>query len=503
MKDLEHRWKPEYFRLIEMREYEAAIRLLVAQLSALDSAFVNADGRYFDRELDESLKKVSDEVFKGSDIQGAAPFTPKSILHIASALYDRGGHTGVIIDYVQSMPDYSHEIVVDDVPEVFAFQAASTRVFAHERIEVLRGLGCKVTILTGTLLDRLRQIHAIGARYEFLLLHHHPWDPLPVIAAHAFPRKVILELHADNSLTLGLSSGWDVACYRGLAVTFLQASLPGNPFYLIPLTSFQEGVVLPTVQDGPPWVTATAGSNVSKVIPFESSDYWEFIGELVSRFDVTHYHIGPVNPTLVEMKRTYTEKYPKLKERMIFDIPRSDLAETSIRFAHLYIDSFPIGGGKTVVDALALGIPAVVIPNGFNDFLTNIEYAETCEMGFRGFEDFSKWFTRFEKENAFRLETRRKVKTFYETNHSRAALSSALNAMVRGEAPRVSKTRAPVIDLPKSKLYAAEIDRILSNGGTQSAASFGYQCAKRIYKILRGVPGVETSAIFIKRKMGR
>jgi hypothetical protein len=488
-------WKKANSAVSFQTQFDEKIRFLATTIGAVDRAFVNAESLYFFPELDREIELFARDYSHDRPQSGTRESTSEDrplMLHFASALYDSGGHTAVIVDYVREFSNFRHLLIVDDIPHALGFHAAPSSVLAKTRIAQLKELGCEVRLLSGSLQNRLGELISAHIQAEILILHHHPWDALPVIAAHTFSKRVVLELHSDNAMTLGLSSGWDIVCYRAVTIEFLRKQLPDSRFFLVPLTSFYEGrASAESVPDEEPFFTVSAVLNPNKVSPFGESDYFSVIARMTEKLGSVHYHIGYESESFRQSVEETEAKYPGFKQRFIIQSPSPDLSKMVFARASLYIDSFPVGGGKAIVDALALSRPVVAFPNSFNDLMNNREFSSALGLEFKNADAFIAWVERFKGDEKMRASHHEAGLRYYRDHHSKKAFLKGMQSLLSERQAEVTCGFSPVMDAELSVAYA----KTALSQVTATQEVFIRRVAKWLYKKTRWIPGLDGIAL--------
>lgn len=122
------------------------------------------------------------------------------VLHVATTVYDTGGHTRLIENWVTSGADMSHSLVLLDQRQ------------NNVRPELIAGVaesGGKLILLpaVSTLIDQARRLRSVAqSGYDCVILHHHPYDvvPLAALATVDCPPVAVMN-HADHIYWLGVS----------------------------------------------------------------------------------------------------------------------------------------------------------------------------------------------------------------------------------------------------------------------------------------------------------
>lgn len=134
---------------------------------------------------------------------------PRRVLHVATTIYDIGGHTRLIENWIKKdeaavhslmLLDQRHHRIRDDLAEQVAASGGELMVLPAD---------C-------SLLDKARRLRrAAQAGYDFVVLHHHPNDVVPLVALSTVdcPPVAIMN-HADHVFWLGVSVADAVIDFR-------------------------------------------------------------------------------------------------------------------------------------------------------------------------------------------------------------------------------------------------------------------------------------------------
>ena len=87
------------------------------------------------------------------------------------------------------------------------------------------------------------------------------------------------------------------------------------------------------------------------------SSYLDVLTERFAARDGAHVHIGPLSAEQRLRVHQYLDKL-RCRERFVHTEHVPDLASALSELApSVYIDSYPIGGGKAIIEAMAAGLP--------------------------------------------------------------------------------------------------------------------------------------------------
>lgn len=106
-------------------------------------------------------------------------------------------------------------------------------------------------------------------------------------------------------------------------------------------------------------VVASAG----RYVKFQEPAFWQAVVDLLREFPEMYYVVmGPDESQIPFLERVLT---PESRARIRFVSWRGDSYLRALLLADVLIDTFPSGGGGTLLDPLALGIPCVSFENNY------------------------------------------------------------------------------------------------------------------------------------------
>jgi hypothetical protein len=183
---------------------EATLRWLSL---AATVAWVAHPGRYADERLEsvalrigERLEPRDDRAAQGMDAPRRGESGRRRVLHVATTVYEVGGHTRLIESWMKNDDSSVHSLIL-----------------LHQRGERIRGAlaeriaasGGELIVLPDDcpLMEKARRLrHAARSGCDCIILHTHPNDVVPLVAlASSQCPPVALMNHADHAFWLGVS----------------------------------------------------------------------------------------------------------------------------------------------------------------------------------------------------------------------------------------------------------------------------------------------------------
>jgi hypothetical protein len=299
----------------------------------------------------------------------AAPTPPARYDHdltvyVATELPVPGGHTFVIRDLIRARPDGRHVVLLSaglgrttepDTEDLFG-PGVDVEVAPHRRTaDILEWL-----------LDRLA---ALAPGRAFWV--QHPQDAVATAACQpGLAAEMLFIHHNDHRLTLGLHVPHTRHVdFRpaGLANCAHVLGIPDT--LLIPLTA---GAPLPPsdVSDGP-LTTASSGSWAKYGSPYPHR-YQDLVPDIIETTGGRHVHVGYVPPWQVAGISAQLS-YTGIPQNRFVNIRSTRSLRDTLRDegVDVYIDSFPLGGCRSVVEAMSVGIPVIAHHHPVSELLSN------------------------------------------------------------------------------------------------------------------------------------
>ena len=330
---------------------------------ATEYALNHNTGYYFSPSIEKFYCELGSS-FK-TDLAGIM-YTPNSFLHVMTQGYLSGGHTRVVERWIEQSEEYQKQSVIFTVGQEYSLPRLEKAINKKGEIFVIdKNLKLKEKI------DYLRKI---ASEYEFIVLHVHMNDPLPLIAfsCENFERPVLFYNHASHQFWLGKSiadvvldieENDIVTCkYRGVA----NNAFLGVPTYAEVHNKSKEEVIalrkklnLPVNKN----IIMTAGSD-AKYHPICGASYKDFFAEL-NNGDNFFVVIG-VNPDTSFWRgiKRLIGSHIIIKKPIQFGQAFLDY----MKAADLFLDSYPVCGGTVVIDAISVGTTALSLRSAYPQF---------------------------------------------------------------------------------------------------------------------------------------
>lgn len=297
----------------------------------------------------------------------AAPYKPQTILHVMTEAYVTGGHTRCVERWAQNMSEYKHSCVVlnqqAELPEqLFKIMQASGGEFFRYPV-------------AQPMIEKAKELRQLASAYQYVVLHIHMNDPTALIAfgTKEFQRPIIFFNHADHIFWLGVSIadcvadltkfGHNITCQQRGAVKSEILGIPcdSSEILTIDKKSGREKLGIPLNQK----IIFSSGSE-NKFIPLKRPDFSDIITDIIhENKDVVFYIAG-----VKENKIFWPKLLKKFPNNLIIKGYLHYLQEFPyyLAAADLVIDSYPVGGGTALNDAIRAGKPVITLNKGSDSY---------------------------------------------------------------------------------------------------------------------------------------
>lgn len=334
------------------------IAAVYAQIAA-DHAVWNHAGIWTSPKMEEMLLAIGrqlkpDRIGKTSARKDSRP----RVLHVLTEAYGIGGHTRLVWRWIQEDRTRSHSV---------ALTRQGGTPMPQALIDAVRSSGGDVAFLDkkmGGLLARARALRELSVGFDYVVLHVHPYDVVPVIA---FAEKqdcppVILLNHADHLFWVGVSVSDVVAHIRdsGLKLSRERRGIEEDRCVILPIP-----VNLPNRQLAPAQARKQLGLRENAVVLLTIAAPFKY--EPI--FRETSF-IDAVLPTLNQNEKLVLlvvgpkpsgqwERGVRESNGKIRVYGKREDTEIFYQAADIYLDSFPAASLTSMLEAAGYEVPLV------------------------------------------------------------------------------------------------------------------------------------------------
>lgn len=311
-------------------------------------------------QLDAIVQRLSERMY--ADTAGWAPHSGLQLI-IGSQFSAVGGHSRVAKNFANLAP---RNIVV--VTDPFDQQTAAER---REMLDFFAPLPV-LFIPAGDLAFKAEYLRALILQLQpdYTSCFNHHVDPIPLAATAAapVPRRIFYH-HCDYRPSLGASmAAFDHVDLSGETARLCGARCGAGHVHLVELYDAQvaepartplraPGAVLDTVSAG------SAGKYLFDGAPSPLS-YPHVVAELVRVGGGRHHHFGNLPEERLAFIRALLARQGDDPARFVYhgNVPSVQRALLEI-VNPVYLPSFPVGGGLTIVEVMSAGVPVLLNAN--------------------------------------------------------------------------------------------------------------------------------------------
>lgn len=299
------------------------------------------------------------------------------VVYVATQLYRSGGHTAVVEDFILSQPDKKHIILLTDIFNIGEEVDIKKRL---ENLPVELIFSPKKSALSEKLIWLQKKWIEINPEKVFLFNHHQ--DVVSVAAAQPeMPGQLFYYHHTDFQLGLGIrlkhAKHIDM---NPLAYSHCRRELGLNNFYC-PLTCVDVKSERPEsrnyMQEGK--INTASSGSCQKFMQYYLYSYFDLLPDIMKITGGKHLHLGYLPRKILNLIQQKLIAENISQERFIYIPWVRSVGITMIeQEIDLYIASFPIGGGRTVIEVMASATPVLGHLNYRSGFLSenNLLYPE-------------------------------------------------------------------------------------------------------------------------------
>jgi hypothetical protein len=359
---------------------------------------------------------------------------------LATELYRTGGHTAVIEDLLLTGRFGPNTVVLlTDALHTADPSIIDERFGASVRGEVAPA---------GDLADKLRwtMSRLFALRPRRLILFNHQHDAVAIAAAQpGLADETVFYHHADHQLCLGVTLAHTLHvdphpmgfhhCRQAIGVS-------GNVYW--PLVVEDEGWAPARIDSANSGCLRTCSSGSHNKFEHDYKyQYADILPRVLSLTGGTHFHIGPLSDETIERIHASLDALQVERERFVY-IPWVRSVWKALRQyrVDLYIASFPIGGGRVLIEAMGAGVPLIAHDCYVSPFLGGKDMLYQEAFVWRHPEQLFVHLAGLRQEQI--VAEGRVAREHYERHHTHAALLTSIDA--GPNAPQATALRPHVRD---------------------------------------------------------
>lgn len=292
-------------------------------------------------------------------------YNKNSVLHVLSEGYQTGGHTRVVERWIENAPENQKHSVI------FTYKNISGLTVLENNVKNKNG-ECFSLEKELSLEEKAIILRKLAMEYEYVILHTHMEDPLPIIAfgVKEFTRPVLLYNHASHMAWLGKSiSDVVLDIENDDEVTKVKRGISDTYFLGVPSKKLsikigdkeeaRKRLNLPLDKK----IIVTSGGE-SRYRTICGNSFIDYLKAILDK-DTYCYVIG-VSPKCSDWENIKKETNNRVKTLGFIDFDKGYLEY--LKAADLYLDSYPLCGGTAMIDAISSGTPVVSLKSVYPQF---------------------------------------------------------------------------------------------------------------------------------------
>ncbi|MEI8396593.1 MAG: hypothetical protein WCF85_17815, partial [Rhodospirillaceae bacterium] len=374
------------------------------------------------RDMDDLCRLVAHAV----DAPPTADVVPTGTVFLLTELSRAGGHIEVLKDYVRlNMFPKPLSIVLTD-----CFSRADDGI--AQEIGAYLGVSVEVVRADNTQDRFFAVVNRLSTRppQTLILLTHHQ-DSVGLAAALRCPSpSVVFCHHADHHLCLGATC--EEFTHVDLTnLVFKQCrydfDIRGNLYWPLTISVADVEPRRVTAIPSAGLTTCAAGQPGKFIAGTYRYEYVDIMPRVMAATGGRHIHIGGLLSEQEQAFRANMAKHGVAADRLILIPYVPSVAAALIEHAvDVYLISFPIGGGKSAVEAMAAGIPIAVHACYRSLLLSGAQIAYDGAFVWRDSEHLIDLLTG--ADGGILREHSVKSRAWYEAHYSEAAVRQAMQA---------------------------------------------------------------------------
>ncbi len=341
--------EPAFSQMLERGDFEDLFENIFTIAHNLMTPSTLIGQALFAPQLDSLLQKASAVLVK----ETLQPKPIDLIVHVASEIGEVGGHTRAIEDIMRAAPDYRHVLILTD-PKSFYSKGTLTLDLLKERFLQLNFeiILLKKTTQYQKALELSEHIQKLSP--ETIFIHPHQYDVAANTISVKSASRVFFHHHCDHTPSLGATRNDFVHIdVTPLAYEACQQACSTQPIYL-GLCAEDKGIIDLRMA---PLIGATCGT-YNKYQGRREFNYAELLAALFASNVTKMFHIGDVPEEQKQKIKDEIDALGQNAERLIF-LPNTPSLAVLLKelTPSFFLCSYPLGGGKTMIEMMSLGLP--------------------------------------------------------------------------------------------------------------------------------------------------
>lgn len=317
---------------------------------ALKFAVYNHSGYFYSNTLEKFFVDIAQKYdLKNYNIS----YKPNTVLHVMTTAYTSGGHTRVVERWIENTKNiYENKVVLlnqrkQKVPDALSNYA--------------------ITIKEKSKIKKALKLRELAFSYEYVVLHTHMGDSIATMAfgTEKFTRPVLFFNHSDHTFWIGRTIADKLLDFRTIFSTSKKYR-DIEDAVLCPIPSDQSNVNILSKAEARKSLNI---KNNEKIIVTAGSDFkyrkickdnmLDLIDKILSKnIDTKLIAIGPNSDDWKFLAEKYTNRL------ILLEIIPYDEYLKYLACADIILDSYPFGGGTSLIDSMKAKTPVISLRPG-------------------------------------------------------------------------------------------------------------------------------------------
>ena len=305
---------------------------------------------------------------------------PNSCLFVATELYGNGGHTRVIEDFIALSEDQTCAVIITNI-----HNRPEETFYVQKLLELgAKVLFCPALSISEKLFWLQNKITALNPQRIYYFIHF--WDVIAVAAAMEIRRGTgYFFHHADHNLTLGVHTPGmqHIDCHTaGFSICRHGLKIAGNKYW--PLSAIDHGIRSENSFFLRGALTTACSGALIKFLPAlpYPVNYFRLIPKLLQQTRGFHVHFGGLTQDILAEMQASLASHGVTPDKFIYVPWVPSLWKAMSDYGvDAYLNSFPMVGGKAIIEIMGSGTPALVHQGSYPKLLSGlfIQYPEVMQ----------------------------------------------------------------------------------------------------------------------------
>lgn len=344
---------------------------------AIKFAIDNSTGYY----SSDIIEKIFIDISNNINVENLDDkYEENSIIHVMTESCYAGGHTRVVERWVElSDNNEKHSLI---------FTEKENQEVPIRLLTAIKEKGGEVIFLKDSMSDieKAIELRKIASKYKYVVLHIHMHDVIPLIAFGniQFKRPIIFFNHADHLFWVGVSIADIVADIKekGQKITLERRKANKSFMLSVPVDlkienkinkeTARKNLDLPLNDK----IIISIGRN-EKFKPVLGINFMNFVKKFFKKDKNSIIIVIGINDKIFSKWEKISKK-SKGRFKIVGLIPHEQLKEY-IFASDLIIDSIPLGGGTSILDAISCNRPVLTTNNPIGQFDYLLKSDAYCE----------------------------------------------------------------------------------------------------------------------------